>query len=1017
MSKYVPVTRWLMLGIFPILLCSLRAFSQSHVIKGKVLAAENGSPLVGVTIRVQQGTEGAVSNLDGSFSLSSAKAHPVLVFSFTGYLSKTVTIGDQKSLVVALEVDPKALGEVVVVGYGTQKKGDVAGAITSVKSADIRQTPVANVVQGIQGRVPGVQITQNSAAPGDSVSMRIRGVNSINGTSEPLYVVDGVQLSNSPLSGDGQGGITQLSPLSTINPDDIESVAVLKDASATAIYGARGANGVVLISTKRGQSGKAIVTYSGYYGDQNANRRMNMMNATEFAQLENDIYHTSVYPNPDSLGEGVNWQDLIFRNAPIENHQISVSGGNDKTQFAMSGNYFKQDGVIINSDYTRYAFRLNLDHRVSNLLKVGTSLYTNYSVNNTVPTASTSIDAGAVTQSILGAAMGAPPTLKPYKEDGTVWPFGDQMDGRYREVVNPLGLAQILNREKTAQTLANIYAEFTFFKGFTYRANFDPVISSTLRDYYSPRSIMNSADLIAGGGTAVKSNTYNVSLLHESILTYQTTIKRDHALKVTGVFATQSGNVNNNTINASNFPNDATKNEALQLAVNRTVSSWRSKDRLDSYMGRINYGYKNRYLVDLITRVDGASKFGENNKYGFFPAGAVGWRVSEEPFMAGVRAISNLKLRASYGLTGNAGAIGAYQSLATVGATGNYFFNHVSSSGIAPTGIPNADLRWEKSLQADIGIDLSLFNSRLNFTADVYNKKTNDLLFVQQLPLSSGYSAITGNFASMQNRGVELGLDATILDSKVKWNVAANVTVNRNKLLSLAGGVQEYTVSNYSILKVGQPLGLFKTYIFDGIYQTGEDILAGSGSRTGGVKVKDLNNDKQITADDQRVIGNANPSFIYGFSTNVSYKRFDFSAFLSGVQGNKVYNLIRYTFENPLGNRNMYQALVNRWSPTNPSNEYVSGFQGGRIPLTDRFMEDGSYLRCKNLTLGYHVPFKKVISSARIYASVNNLFTITKYSGFDPEVNTFGNSNTLIGVDNLVYPLAKSYLLGVQVSF
>lgn len=985
--------------------------------KGKVLAAESGSPLVGVTIRVQHTNEGTVSNPDGSFSFSSTQAHPVLVFSFTGYLSKTVTISNQQTLAVALEVDPKALGEVVVVGYGTQKKGDVAGAISSVKSSDLKQTPVANVVQGIQGRVPGVQVTQNSAAPGGSVSMRVRGTNSINGTSEPLYVVDGVQLANTPLAGDGQGGITQLSPLSTINPDDIESVAVLKDASATAIYGARGANGVVLISTKRGQSGKAIVTYSGYYGDQKTTKRMDMMNASEFAKLENDIYHTNVYSNPDSLGEGVNWQDMILRTAPIQNHQIAVSGGNDKTQFAMSGNYFKQEGVIINSDYTRYAFRLNLDHRVSNLLKVGTSLYTNYSVNNTVPTASTSIDAGAVTQSILGAALGAPPTLKPYKADGTVWPFGDQMDGRYREVVNPLGLAQILNQEKTAQTLANIYAEFTFFKGFTYRANFDPVISSTLKDYYSPRSIMNSADLVAGGGSASKSNTYNVSLLHESILTYQTMFGKDHSLKATGVFATQSGNVNNNTINASNFPNDATKDEALQLAVNRTVSSWRSKDRLDSYMGRINYGYKNRYLLDLITRVDGASKFGNNNKYGFFPAGAIGWRVSEEPFMQDIRVISNLKLRASYGLTGNAGAIGAYQSLATVGATGNYFFNHTSASGIAPTGIPNADLRWEKSLQADIGIDLSLFNSRINFTADVYNKKTRDLLFVQQLPPSSGFGSITGNFASLQNRGLELGLDAMILDRAVKWNVAGNVTINRNKLLSLSGGVQEYANSNFSLLKVGQPLGLFKTYVFDGIYQTGEDILAGSGSRTGGMKVKDLNNDKQITADDQRIIGNANPSFIYGFSTNVSYKRFDLSAFLTGVQGNKVYNLIRYTFENPLGNRNMYQALVNRWSPTNPSNEYVSGFQGGRIPLTDRFMEDGSYLRCKNITLGYHVPFKKVISSARIYASVNNLFTITKYSGFDPEVNTYGNANTLIGVDNLVYPLAKSYLLGVQVSF
>ncbi|SCC25789.1 TonB-linked outer membrane protein, SusC/RagA family [Chitinophaga costaii] len=981
------------------------------------MAADNSLPLVGVSVRVLHASEGTVTNVDGAFTLTTTQAHPVLSFSFTGYLTKELTITNQQTVAVSLEVDPKALGEVVVVGYGTQRKGDVAGAISSVKSADIRQTPVSNVVQGIQGRVPGVQVTQNSAAPGGSISMRIRGVNSINGTSEPLYVVDGVQLSNTPLTSDGAGGVTQISPLSMVNPDDIESVAVLKDASATAIYGARGANGVVLITTRRGQLGKSVVTYNGYYGEQETTKRMHMMDASQFAQLENDIYHTNVYDDPASLGKGIDWQDQILRTAPIQNHQIAVSGGSDKTQFAMSGNYFKQEGVIINSNFTRYAFRLNLDHRLSKLLKVGTSLYTSYNVNNSIPTGSSSLDAPAVTTSILGAALGAPPTLQPYKPDGTEWPFGDQMDGRYREVVNPLGLAQILNQDKTSQTLANIYAEITPFKGFTYRANFDPVISSTLHDYYSPRSIMNSADLAGGGGTAAKTNVNNVVLLHESIFTYETKIKTSHSLKFTGVFATQSNNTNNNTINASNFPNDATKNEAVQLAVNRTVSSARSKDRLDSYMGRINYAFKNRYLVDLIARADGATKFGENNKYGFFPAAAVGWRISEEPFMKDVRVIDNLKLRGSYGLTGNAGAIGPYQSLATVSATNTYYFNHAAASGIAPTGIPNADLRWEKSLQADIGIDLSLWNSRLNFTADVYNKKTKDLLFVQQLPLSSGYGSITGNFASLQNRGVEMAVDAVIFNGAFKWNVAANITINRNKLLSLTGGLQEYTVSNYSVLQVGQPLGLFKTYLFNGIYQTGDSVLPGSGSRIGGVKVKDVNTDGQITADDQKVIGNANPSFIYGFSTNLSFKGFDLSAFFSGVQGNKVYNLIRYTFENPLGNRNMYAALANRWSPTNPSNEYVSGFQGGRIPLTDRFLENGSYLRCKNITLGYHVPFKKVVSSARIYASVNNLFTITKYSGFDPEVNTFGNSNTLIGVDNLVYPLARSYLLGVQVSF
>ncbi|NIG55315.1 TonB-dependent receptor [Chitinophaga sp. Cy-1792] len=999
-----------LLGMFPILLVPMLAFGQQLTVKGKVTGAESGETLPGVTVRVKGGAEGAVTGVDGRYSLTTSHANAILVFTFTGYTTQEIPVNNRNVVDVVLQTTNKDLDEVVVVGYGTQQKAAVAGAITSVKTADLKQTPISNVVQGLQGRVSGVQITQNSAAPGGSISMRIRGVNSINGTSEPLYVVDGVQLSNS-------GGVNDISSLSIINPNDIESVSVLKDASATAIYGARGANGVVLITTKRGKAGKTIVSYDGYYGVQSVTRRMDMMNASQFAALENEVYKTTVYANPETLGQGVNWQDMIFRDAPMQNHQVTVSGGNEKTQFALSGNYFKQDGIVISSDFTRYSFRLNFDHRVSNAVKVGASVLTSYVVNNSIPTGSSSIDAGAVTASIIGAAMGAPPTLKAYDDNGAILPFGDQMNGRYREVVNPVGLSKILNRDKINRTIGSLYAEITPLKGLTYRANFNPIISSSLNDYYSPRSIMNSGDLAGGGGSAAKNNGNNIVLLLENVLTYETRFGKQHSLKATGVYATQSNNANSNSINASKFPNDATANEAVQLATVRTVSSSRSKDRLDSYMGRINYGFRDKYLLDLIARVDGSTKFGENNKYGFFPAAAVAWRASEEQFVKDITAISNLKFRFSYGVTGNAGAIDAYKSLSLQAANGQYYFDHAPVTGISPTGIANKDLKWERSVQADFGFDLGLLQDRLNITADIYRKKTNDLLFVKELPGSSGYTTVTGNFASMENRGIEIAADAIVVDRAVKWSVAGNISFNRNKLLSLAGGLNEYAVSNYQVMQIGQPLGLFKTYVFDGVYQTGETVLDGSGSRTGGMKVKDLNGDKVISADDQKVVGNANPDFIYGFSTNLSYKQFDFSAFFAGTQGNKVYNLARYSFENPLGSRNMYAALVNRWSPTNPSNEYVSGFQGGRLPLTDRFMEDGSFLRCKNITLGYRVPKIKGISSARVYVSANNLFTVTKYTGFDPEVNTFGNSNKQIGVDNLVYPTARSFLLGLQVGF
>lgn len=998
------------MGIFPILLLPIIAFSQQVTVKGKVTSAENGEALPGVTIRVKGASAGTVSGPDGIYSLPLKQSDVSLVFTFTGYVTQEIPVAGNNKLDVILQSSKKDLDEVVVVGYGTQQKANVAGAIASVKTADLKQTPISNVVQGLQGRVSGVQITQNSAAPGGNISMRIRGVNSINGTSEPLYVVDGVQLSNS-------GGVNDISSLSIINPNDIESVAVLKDASATAIYGARAANGVVLITTKRGKAGKTLVTYDGYYGVQQTTKRMKMMNASEFAALENEVYKTNVYDDPTSLGEGVDWQELIFRDAPMQNHQVTVAGGSEKTQFALSGNYFKQEGVVIASDFTRYSFRLNFDHRVNDLLKVGASILTSYVVNRAIPTGSTSIDAGAVTQSILGAAMGAPPTLQAYKEDGKIWPFGDQKNGRYREVVNPIGMSMILNRDKINRTLGNVYVEITPLKGLSYRANFNPVLSSSLNDYYSPRAIMNTGDLAAGGGTAAKTNSNNVVLLHESIITYETRIATQHSLKFTGLFATQGNSSNSNTINASKFPNDATANEALQLATERSVTSNRSRDRLDSYMGRINYGFRDKYLLDLIARVDGSTKFGKNNKYGFFPAAAIAWRVSEEPFMKGISSVSNLKLRFSYGLTGNAGAIDAYKSLSLQGTTGMYYFDHSPVTGIRPTGIANEDLKWERSVQADFGFDLGLWKDRVNVTADIYHKKTDDLLFVKALPGSSGYSEVTGNFAGMENRGIELSMDAVILDQGVRWSVAGNISLNRNKLEMLDGGVTEYAVSNYQVMRVGEPLGLFKTYVFDGVYQKDEAILEGSGSRTGGIKVRDLNKDGVISAGDQQIVGDANPSFIYGFSTNLSYKQFDFSAFFSGIQGNEVYNLVRYSFENPLGSRNVYKALVNRWSAGNPSNEYVSGFQGGRLPLTDRFMEDGSFLRCKNITLGYRLPKIRNISSARVYVSANNLFTLTDYTGFDPEVNTFGNSNKQIGVDNLVYPTARSFLLGLQVAF
>jgi TonB-linked SusC/RagA family outer membrane protein len=700
----------------------------------------------------------------------------------------------------------------------------------------------------------------------------------------------------------------------------------------------------------------------------------------------------------------------VLRDAPIQNHQLSVIGGNDKTQLALSANYFNQDGVIINNNFKRYSLRANIDHTISDRFRVGTSILGSFSVNKAIPTGSTSLDGPAVTTSIVGAAIAAPPTLQPYDANGNIFPFADQLNGRYREVANPLGLAAIMNQTNIKRILANVYGEVNIINGLTYRASFNVISQNDLNDFYSPIYIIALRDRNANSGSAAKTDRDASTLLHESILTYSRLFAQQHSLKFTGVFSTQSNEFKSNTINTNGFPNDATINEALQLGTTTTVNSNRTKERLDSYMGRINYGFRDKYFLDLTARADGVSKFGSNFKYGFFPAIAAAWRVAEESFMENLTFINDFKIRASYGLTGNAGAIDPYRSLATIGPGAiapfnSYIFNHIYTTGLSPTGISNPDLRWEKSIQTDIGIDISVLKNKVNLTVDAYHKKTKDLLYVKRLPLTSGYTTLTGNFAELENKGIELSTNINLMDKGVRWDISGNITFNRNKVLSLDEGVTTETfVTPFTVLRVGQPLGVFKTLVFDGIYQADE----ASAGRPGSTKVKEGG---------QMITGNPNPDFIFGFSTNVAYKNFDLNAFFSGTYGNDIYNVSRYTLENPLGNRNVVQGLANRWSDTNPNNEYVSGFQGGRLPISDRFVEDGSYLRCKNITLGYTLPKINGIYKIRVYASANNLFTVTNYTGFDPEVNSYGGSNTAIGIDNLVYPVAKSYLGGLQLTF
>ncbi|WP_232541080.1 TonB-dependent receptor [Spirosoma endbachense] len=975
---------------------------------------EKGVTLPGVSVLLKGTQRGTVTDGNGAFRLAVPTNSAILVFSFVGYVPQEVAIGNRTTFDIQLALDNKALGEVVVVGYGTRTKTSLTGSIASIKADELKVTPVANLAQGIQGRVSGLDMRQNSGTPGGNISVRIRGTNSINGTSEPLYVIDGIQIS-------ATSAVNAANPLSQINPSDIESVEVLKDASATAIYGARAANGVVLITTKRGKDGVTNVSYDAYVGQQETTRKLGILNATQFAQLENDTYSpTVIYPNPGSVGQGTNYLDLIFRKALIQNHQLSVTSGNNKTQIAVGANYFSQDGIIKNTDYKRYAFRANIDHRISDRIKVGTSLYYTVTDEDRLNAGGTGVNVTSAREGILGRAVAAPPTLLPFRPDGSVYSFADQFNGRYRETINPMGELAKKNYTNSNRLLGNLYLDITLAKGLTYRASFNADLTSSLQELYSPRSIVDSISLgnaSAVNGSASNNSTYVKTLLHESILTYKNVFGQHHAINATVVYGTQSEILQNNNQTASGFGNDFTENWSTSNATVYALSSFRNKSSLVSYLGRVGYGYKDRYFLDLTARVDGSSKFGANNKYGFFPAISGAWRIIEEDFMKLVTFITDLKLRASYGITGNAGAIGPYQSLATVSGQGyNYNFNNTVLTGINPSGIANPDLKWEQATQLDLGIDLAFLNNRLTIVADYYHKRTDNLLFTKAVPMSSGYTTITGNYGSIENKGIELGVSAKILTGTVKWEASGNITFNSNKVLALDGIQNELALSSYSLLKVGYPLGIYRTYILDGINQTGETFLPGYDARTGGFKIKDVNNDGKISTDDQVIVGNAQPKYFFGFSSSVKYKNFELSGFLQGVQGSRLFNGFRFTFETPSGQVNLLEGMANRWSATNPNNEYVKPAQGTNLPVGDRWVEDNSYVRVKNLTLAYNIPRVKFSKGIRAYVSGNNLFTITKYQGWDPESNNYGSSNALF-YDNGTYPAAKSYVIGLQCTF
>jgi TonB-linked SusC/RagA family outer membrane protein len=999
-------------------------------VTGRVLD-ENGDPVIGANIIEKGTTNGTVTDIDGNFTLN-VEDNAVLQISYIGYVTQEINSAGKNSINIVLQEDTKTLEELVVVGYGTMRKRDLTGSVSSIKSQDIQRSPVTSFDQAIQGKAAGVQVSQASSAPGGRVIIRVRGGNSLSSNNEPLYVVDGFPVS---AGGSAGGNGTAQNPLATLNMADIASIEILKDASATAIYGARGANGVVLITTKRGDIGKPRVTLDAYYGMQTVAKKFDMMNAREYAILVNEARandgQSSVFPDPNnphyfpdisSLGEGVDYQDEVFTNAPTQNYNLSVVGGNEGIRYSIGGGYFGQNGIIKNSDFNRASFRSNIDIKIIPSLTVNTNITASHSWANGMPSEG---DGGGGTGGVVHGAVTMPASVPIYDAEGNYTMTNPTPGGTPTN--NPVATVNhYKDKHEIDRFLGSVDANWEIMKDLTLKITFGADLSTANRAFYWPKQTHRG---YTKNGEANQRYRKDVSYLNENILTYNK-VFGDHSINAVGGYTWQVFHYKHFEASSTGYSTD------LYLADNLGAGttygqpgSNRSQSQLASYLGRLNYIYKDRYLFTLTARADGSSKFGANNKWSFFPSFAVAWRASEEAFMKDMDWLSNLKLRASYGKTGNQD-IANYQSLSMLG-TMNYALGGALNSGLGPSNIPNPDLKWETTATTDAGLNIGLFNNRLSLVVDYYYKKTTDLLWNISTPSSVGFRSIFKNIGSLENKGVEIALEADIFTGEFKWNTQTNWSRNRNKVLeipgytpSTQGSLSGHLKINGSWLEPGLPVGVWNLLKYDGVFQDQAQLDAGPRSsandKLGDARFVDKSGDGKINyTDDRMIVGDPNPDFIYGWTNDFSFKGFDFSVFLQGSYGNDIINIQRAetNVSGPWGNQR--REILNRWTPTN-TNTNIPRARVTVDPLliqSDWLIEDGSYMRVKTMTLGYTFSKIRFMNSLRVYITGQNLFTITDYSGFDPEVNSQGNSNLQLGVDYNAYPSSKEVLFGVNISF
>ena len=1008
-------------------------------VSGRVTSSSDGEALPGVNVVVKGTSTGTVTNVEGYYSISVPEDNDTLIFSSVGYLSEEVAVNGRSVVDVSLPEDIQSLSEVVVVGYGAQKRADITGSVASLSSESIKDLPVASVDQKLAGQLAGVQVAQSNAAPGAGVSVRIRGTGSLSAGNEPLYVIDGFPVENTYSH--------NFNPLSTINPGDIASIEVLKDASATAIYGSRGSNGVVIITTKNGTRGTAKIEFDAYTGVQQVLRKIDMMNAREYAELHVESRNTAYVarggspddPNEDrpanfqlapdlldytSIGEGTDWQDAIFRDAAIHNYQLTASGGSQQTRYLISGSYFKQDGIVNNTGFDRFTARVNVDSYLSQKLRVGINLTPSFTRGFGLNTEGHTHQDGAV-----NLALNMFPNLPVVNPDGTYSNGQNTLYGVNLE--NPvLLLNEFYERRKQVRLLATTFAEYEFFDGLTYKLNVGTDLSNASTHSFRPNTIGRGSQL---RGQAITegdlSDARRYNWLVENTLTYNTLINNDHSINALVGYTTQKQYNESSEMYALNFPNNfiRTLGAGQITSGDHAITEW----SLLSYLARINYGYKDKYLLTATVRRDGSSRFGPDTKWGNFPSFSVGWRVSEENFMKALSPVSELKLRASYGLTGN-NQIPTYGHLGLL-VPDNYLRGpglHEIVPGLAPGTLANLSLSWEKNRQLDIGLELALFNNRVSFTGDYYTKNTYDLLLDIPIPDVSGFQSALQNVGELKNTGWEFALNTQNFVKAFRWNTNFNISFNRNVVQNL-GGLNEIEGRILGNLThktvVGYPLGSYFGYIMEGIFQNEEELAqypvvpGNRGSQPGDIRYRDVSGDGVITPDDRAIMGNSLPDFTYGLTNTLSYKNFDLNVLVQGVSGMKVMNYLLRNMGHLQGSRNARKDLTDRWrSPDQPgkwfrANSNPTGFN---TELSSRFIEDGSYLSVRNISLGY--TFSKDVlgdffmNSARVYVNVQNAFFFSDYMGYNPEASLQGdNHNPLTpGVDYGGYPLSRVYTVG-----